>query len=138
MERSTNLKPCPFCGGEAHLDRHDIFCDCGVKIEIPLYVSGLTSVGGFPTYEEAVQMMVEAWNDRADDNLINRQKAEIERLKDMVAQNEGVLPRYERFIKAEAIKEFAERLKQTRVDLDGIEMVAVGNIDSISKEMTEE
>ena len=44
-------------------------------------------------------------------DLINRQKAEIERLKDMVAQNEGVLPRYEQLIKAEAIEEFAERLR---------------------------
>jgi hypothetical protein len=40
-------------------------------------------------------------------DLINRQQAEIERLKDMVAQNEGVLPEYENLIKAEAIKEFA-------------------------------
>lgn len=70
--------------------------------------------------------------------LIKRQKAEIERLKDMVAQNEGVLPRYERLIKAESIKEFADRLKQTQVDLDGIEMVAVGNIDAIMEQMTEE
>lgn len=40
--------------------------------------------------------------------------------------------------RVEAIKEFAERIKQTRVDFGGIEMVAVGNIDTISKEMTEE
>jgi hypothetical protein len=40
--------------------------------------------------------------------------------------------------KVEAIKEYAERLKQTRVDFDGIEMVAVGNIDAIAQEMTEE
>lgn len=70
--------------------------------------------------------------------IIKRLKAEIERLKNMIAQNEGVLPEYERLIKAEAIKEFAERLKQTRVDLDGIEMVAVGNIDAIIEQMTEE
>ena len=49
----TELKPCPFCGGEATLDRHDIFCDCGVKMEIPMYVMGKESIDGFPTYEEA-------------------------------------------------------------------------------------
>jgi hypothetical protein len=37
---------------------------------------------------------------------------EIDKLRDMVAQNEGVLPRYERFIKAEAIKEFAEKISK--------------------------
>lgn len=43
-------------------------------------------------------------------DLINRQEEEIERVKDMVAQNEGVLPRYENLIKAEAYKEFAEKV----------------------------
>ena len=65
----TELKPCPFCGGEAILDRHDIFCfDCGVKIEIPMYVSGKESVDGFPTYEEARQEMIEAWNRRVNED----------------------------------------------------------------------
>jgi len=63
----TELKPCPFCGGEAILDRHDIFCDCGVKMQIPMYVSGKESVDGFPTYEEARQEMIEAWNRRVYD-----------------------------------------------------------------------
>lgn len=58
------LKPCPFCGEQPHLDRHDIFCDCGVKIEIPLYVSGRKTVGGYPTYEEARQDMIDSWNTR--------------------------------------------------------------------------
>jgi Lar family restriction alleviation protein len=64
---NRELKPCPFCGDEAHLDRHDIFCDCGAKIEIPQYVGGKVSIAGFPTYEEAVQQMIDAWNRRADD-----------------------------------------------------------------------
>ena len=63
----AELKPCPFCGDKAHLDRHDIFCDCGVKIEIPMYVCGNKSVGGFPTYKEARQEMIEAWNRRVAD-----------------------------------------------------------------------
>lgn len=71
--------------------------------------------------------------------LINRQKAEIERLKRYDEERDIRLhARLTETARVEAIKEFAERLKQTRVDLDGIEMVAVGNIDSISKEMTEE
>ena len=63
---TDKLKPCPFCGDEAHLDRHDIFCDCGVKMEIPVFVHGKESVGGLPTYEEAKQEMIENWNRRAD------------------------------------------------------------------------
>ena len=80
-------------------------------------------------------------------DLINRQKAEIERLKGMVSQNEGVLPQYEAFIKAEAIKEFAERLKASAFSCDvsfGFgrehceEAVTVLEIDRFVKEMTEE
>ena len=61
----TELKPCPFCGNEPVLDRHDIFCDyCGVKLEIPIYVEGKESIGGLPTYKEAKQEMIETWNSR--------------------------------------------------------------------------
>ena len=60
----AELLHCPFCGEMPHLDRHDIFCDCGAMIKIPLYVSGKESVGGFPTYEEAKQEMIETWNTR--------------------------------------------------------------------------
>ena len=58
------LLPCPFCGGRPHLDRHDIFCDCGAQIEIPLFVFGEESVDDFPTYEEARQKMIDLWNTR--------------------------------------------------------------------------
>ena len=72
-------------------------------------------------------------------NLIIRQKAEIERLKRYDEERDIRLhARLTETARVEAIKEFAERLKQTRVDLDGIEMVAVGNIDTIAQEMTEE
>ena len=87
-------------------------------------------------------------------DLINRQKAEIEMLyetldyraekirdlQDMVAQNEGVLPRYENLIKAEAIKEFAERLKEKYSQADilcprRIVSLTEKDLDNIVKEM---
>lgn len=69
--------------------------------------------------------------------LINRQKAEIERLKDMVSQNEGALPRYEALIRAEAVKEFAERLKEKAITYYTIigHWVSVKDIDNLVKEM---
>lgn len=79
-------------------------------------------------------------------NLINRQKAENDRLKGMVSQNEGVLPQYEALIKSEAIREFAERLKRksrriSEYDEGGwcmdIRAVKVEDIDNLVKEMTE-
>lgn len=70
---------------------------------------------------------------------INSQKTEIERLKRYDEERDVRLhARLTETARAEAIKEFAERLKQTRVDFDGIEMVAVGNIDTILEQMTEE
>lgn len=69
--------------------------------------------------------------------LINRQDAEIERLKDMVSQNEGALPRYEALIRAEAVKEFAERLKEKAITYYTIigRWVSVKDIDNLVKEM---
>lgn len=70
--------------------------------------------------------------------LILRQKAEIERLRGMVSQNEGVLPQYENLIKTEAIKEFAGELKR-RLIAGGIFPVLVKNeIGNLVKEMTED
>lgn len=55
----TDLKPCPFCGGEAHLsnwsDGAYVWCECGVKTEVYLH-SG------------CVDKAVEAWNRRTDDH----------------------------------------------------------------------
>jgi hypothetical protein len=99
--------------------------------------------------------------------LVNRQKAEIDRLnhiraelskeidklRDMVAQNEGVLPRYEQLIKAEANKEFAEKIskiferfshvhnyaekaKRCTIETDegtSIELVSVWNVMDLKK-----
>lgn len=79
-------------------------------------------------------------------DLIKRQKSEIERLRRMVSQNEGVLPQYENLIISEAIKEVEERLKKSAFECDVsfgfgrehcTEAVAVVDIDNIVKEMTE-
>lgn len=61
------LKPCPFCGEVPHLDRDEIFCDCGAKMPMPLYVWGIAEHDGFPTNTEAKALMIEAWNRRVDD-----------------------------------------------------------------------
>lgn len=76
-------------------------------------------------------------------DLINRQKAEIEMWKDIAKRETG----YVGIARAEAIKEFAERLKKrvrkyTEYDDGGWDMtvysVEVGEIDNLVKEMTEE
>ena len=55
VEVLTKLKPCPFCGGEAHLmhDGHWISCE------------GCQAESGYrPTRETAI----EAWNRRVEEN----------------------------------------------------------------------
>lgn len=89
--------------------------------------------------------IIKALSDR-----INRQKAEIERLGN---QNTLLLKKkckdvntVRKIIKSEAIKEFAERLKEiiythsNRVDVDGIVLLTRidNSIDKLVKEMTEE
>ena len=139
------IKACPFCGDSAYLDRHEIFCNCGAKMEIPMYVEAKQSVGGYPTYKEARQEMITAWNSRVDEEIINRQKAEIERLTNKVEELSEVLSdtiriRYAE-AKAEAVKEFAERLK-AELEIEDSESwfeihecVLVSEIDNLVKEM---
>lgn len=59
-------------------------------------------------------------------DLANRQKAEINELKQKLQQ-----------AKFEAIKEFAERLKKEALIDSGFEVLQVGTIDNLVKEMTE-
>ena len=63
-ERMSELKPCPFCGGEAELVEHEV-----VGYQTDFYVECVTSecimcMGGlcYPTENEAI----EAWNRRAE------------------------------------------------------------------------
>ena len=84
-------------------------------------------------------------------DLINRQKAEIEKLKrgvtftftieDFESIKETIISNIHNKIKSEAIKEFAERLKRysfvDNLSLNGKETVYVADIDNIIKEMTE-
>ena len=59
-------------------------------------------------------------------DLINRQKAEIERLLQKLQQ-----------AKSEAIKGFAERLKKEALIDSGFEVLQVGTIDNLVKEVAE-
>jgi hypothetical protein len=81
-------------------------------------------------------------------DLINRQKAEIERLQAMVEREREKYERTMTGLKAvleertdhsEAIKEFAERLKEygfiCQLSLDGEQIVYVKDIDNLVKEM---
>jgi Lar family restriction alleviation protein len=66
----TKLLPCPFCGGEALLDREDIFCDdCHLSMRIDDRVYN----GEAENYEEAKKQAIEAWNTRKPmDNIVDR------------------------------------------------------------------
>ena len=102
--------------------------------EILLEMRCITGYKGALNIEGAFRMSKEAIG------IIKRQQEEIERLKCMVGQNEGVLPQYEALIKSEAIREFADRLKDVFVTIDGtFECWEVeDHIDNLAKEMTED
>ena len=80
-------------------------------------------------------------------DLINRQKAEIERLEGLVTDgfiDKIMIPMMIKTAKAEAVKEFAERLKEETIEVDVsygygrehyTEAVAVIVIDNLVKEM---
>ena len=75
--------------------------------------------------------------------LINRQKAEIERLKKLLAEEEEKYNLCAKRFYTEAIKEFAERLKTNVFEVDDINediflAVEVSYIDNLVKEMVGE
>lgn len=59
------LKPCPFCGGKAHLFVNDgvrVICPaCGASSKILVDAMGVKGVAG-----NATKAVIEAWNRRAD------------------------------------------------------------------------
>ena len=57
---ADELKPCPFCGGEASIRIHDYYD--GVRLFMPKCKCGAGIVAVFRTEEEAVA----AWNTRAE------------------------------------------------------------------------
>lgn len=66
---------------------------------------------------DLINEIAEANEDLVRDNhdlyvSLKKRDAEIERLKGMVSQNEGVLPEYEKLITSKAIREFAEKIDQ--------------------------
>ena len=72
-------------------------------------------------------------------NLINRQKAEIEWLRDCTIINNIVeSQRIKREAKTEAYKEFAEKLKKATLSDRGYDILQQGTIDNLLKEMVGE
>ena len=78
-------------------------------------------------------------------DLINRQKAEIERLKGLKKHHQELINELNKGIaeaKAEAIKEFAERLKKNKLHVEDegqiFKMVHCYDIDNLVKEMVGE
>lgn len=88
---------------------------------------------------------------KALSDLISRQKAEIENLKQIIdEEDKEILKLQKRIIfwredlnyqpekiKSEAVKEFAERLKKEALIDSGFEVLQAGTIDRLVKEMTE-
>jgi Lar family restriction alleviation protein len=149
----NELKPCPFCGGGAAVLYHQsnkytdydgdyVYCmKCGCRTRLYECFNGTGK-----THKDTEKEAINAWNNRANDDLINRQRAEIVRYKIAVAEAlQGVREAKDLLVKAlaeersEAIKEFVERLKDVFTTIDGtFECWEVEeHIDNLVKEMTE-
>ena len=101
---------------------------------------------GCPLYKPMVKECLEVVGVNAV-SIINRQKAEIERLKKILGGTSKVLSETCAGVRVEAIKEFAARLKESAFACDVSfgygkehceEAVTVLEIDRLVKEMTEE
>ena len=56
----AELKPCPFCGGKAQIEKNEDFVDVSCK---DMFCRGWTSCLEYKTKQQAI----EAWNRRAED-----------------------------------------------------------------------
>ena len=130
-------------------DNENILTDEQIIRAVKHCISIQSTCGSCPLFNltNCDKILMKSFND-----FINRQKAEIERLQSMVDAELDTIhdlgDDYERVLeeenelvktaKSEAIKEFAERLKEYTYDivLYG-EIVTVSQIDSLVKEMTE-
>ena len=94
-----------------------------------------------PLYAEVTTVCKEKKDNYVLD-LINRQKAKIERLQKNIDGLNIFTTNHMTVIRLQAIKEFAEKLKEysflDNLSLDGKETVYVDDIDNLVKEMTEE
>ena len=107
----AELKKCPFCGGEAILDREDIFCDdchLSMKIHDRLYNREAE------TYEEAKKQTIEAWNNRATEAEIRAKAIDefAEKLKSKSTFLKSLQNDYYGYVCEEEIDEIAEQLKE--------------------------
>lgn len=154
-------RQCPFCGGEAEIHEQPISMGNSVCVKCTVcharskliqydcnYVYYCGEQDVYISKERATNDAINMWNRRAD--ILNRQKAEIERLESLTERLGNDVDVKLKYIyeleeqlktaKSEAIKEFAQRLKVESIcpytDID-LRVVSVGDIDTLVKEMTE-
>ena len=63
---NTELKPCPFCGGEAVLEPYKARKGYEANIQCNGGCLALMRTITYDTEEEAIENVVKAWNRRAD------------------------------------------------------------------------
>ena len=62
---SDSLKPCPLCGERPHLDREEIFCDCGLRLPFePFYYEQPTELSIMTRMDNALEEAINRWNTR--------------------------------------------------------------------------
>ena len=98
------LLPCPFCGGEAIIDRDEIFCDsCHLQMRYENRIYSMEAMN----YEEAREQTFEAWNNRATESEMRTKTIDefAKKCKEHIfCQTFGLKPRN--------IDEIAEQLKE--------------------------
>ena len=129
----------------AYIRKENFLKDCAKTFGNPsLTIKAIAEIAERNTVEAAESAVVETELDcTIADDLINRQKAEIERLDKLVIYNASCCTRLHKELfnaKSEAIKVFAERLKKEALPEDGCgwDCVYVKDIDKLVAEMAGE